>query len=107
MINEVIQEILVAEKQAQKITEQANAKALEIALNAQRESEKIKIDAVAEAKTQRENILSESKKTAEENYDLTVNGDKARADALIREKLGLADSLGEEIFGRILKDGSC
>ena len=106
MINEVIQEILAAESQAQEIKEKAENIALQTALNAQRESEKIKATAVIEAKTWRENILNESKQTAENNYNSSVNQDKAKADALVSDKRALADKLGEEIFGRIL-NGSC
>ena len=101
MINEVIQEILAAEKQAQEIKDKAENTALEISLSAQKKSEGILSDAVILAKQERERIAENSRQTAEQNY-LKITGEQIQAaNALANEKGELADKIGEEIFGRI------
>jgi vacuolar-type H+-ATPase subunit H len=106
MINEVLNEILQTEKQAEEIIEKARQEAQKIAAECDEECIKMQNDAKHQSKTLREDIANQSEQTAKDEYQKIISENQIVCENMTKEKSALADKAGEYIFGRIL-DGNC
>ncbi len=102
MINEVINEILKAEEQADAIIAEAETRAQEIRLKNEQEIAKIQAEEIDAIKTARSEVKSECERNAEEEYCKIINAARKECDDVANEKGEVADKAGEYIFGRII-----
>ena len=106
MINEVINEILKAEEQAELIVENAQNQAQEILAKSEEDVISIQKATAEECKNLRSKIKAESEEIAQSEYVRIMGEATQECEKLTAEKGANADDAGEYIFGRIL-NGNC
>ena len=106
MIEEILNSIRQAEEKAEQIKLDADKQAEEILFNAGEEAEKISADLKNAAAEYRLNKQVQIKQQAEKDYkNILVDGEKQAAD--LKSSLGKKTAdIGEELFGRLL-NGDC
>ncbi len=106
MINEVINDILQAEKQAEEIIQKAQEQSAEILARADNEALNILAKSKIEAKALRENIQRESTQRAESEYKKAIIESEEQVNNLKNQKSELIKSVSEQIF-RSIVNGNC
>ena len=106
MINQVIDEILKAEEQAEEIISKAEEKAQEILANAENQANAILQQASEDAKTLRAQIKAESEERANAEYKTVMDVAQEESKTLSKEKEKSALDAGDYLFGRII-NGNC
>ena len=106
MINEVINEILKAEAQAEEILSKAEEKAQDIIATAENQANSIIEQANENAKALRAQIKAESEDKASAEYQTVMEHAREESELLTKEKERSAIDAGEYLFGRIV-NGNC
>lgn len=102
MMEEVINEILAAEAEAEKIRAEAEQKAEECVRDAEQKSDDIRRSTEARLKAQRIKAIEEAEKQAAENDRAAREESLADADALKKSYSAAVKKEGKKVFGRIL-----
>lgn len=106
MINEILTEILAAERKAAEIKADGEKKASDTLANGEKTCAEIAKTAADEAKTARLAVLEEYAKKAEVEYARVLEESKKAGLALAESKNGATEKAAEEIYGRII-NGDC
>lgn len=106
MLNEIIESILDAEREAEKIIQDALEEAKAMNANAVVEAEKIKNDTVRKVRDERRMVISTAEKEAEESYDEIMALGKKHAEKILRETktVDVAQNIKEKV---LKKYGDC
>lgn len=106
MLNEIIGSILDAEREAEKIVQDALEEAKVMNANAVVEAEKIKNDTIQKVRDERRMVISTAEKEAEESYDEIISLGKKHAEKILRETKTAA--VAQNIKEKVLKKyGDC
>lgn len=102
MLEQTIAEIHAAEVEAANIVAKSLAEAREMNVQAEKDAENIRLDAVAKVKIDRRRVVEQSEADAEEKYDEIVALGKKAADDLIRNtKIDKAKAyIAEKVLNR-------
>lgn len=106
MINEVLTEILAAEKKAAEIRAEGDRKAAEIISNGEKTCAEIARKNAEEIKNVRAVTMKECSAEADAAYEKTLGESREAGKALREEKKGVTEKTAEEIYGRII-NGDC
>lgn len=106
MLNEIIESILDAEREAEKIIQDALEEAKTMNANAVVEADKIKNDTIQKVKDERRLVISTAEKEAEESYDEIIALGKKQAEKILRDTktAGVAQCIKEKV---LKKYGNC
>ena len=102
MMEEVINEILAAEAEAEKIRAEAEQKAEDCVRDAEQKSDDIRRSTEARLKAQRIKAMEEAEKQAAKNDRAAREESLADADALKKSYSAAVKKEGKKVFGRIL-----
>lgn len=105
MIEDVLNEILAAEKQAENIRSSADEKAAAIIADAEKSKAALAERALNQAKEKRVGTIEQYTKKAEREYDNVIAESLAFAEKTTGEKTQTVNDLAEKIYGRII-DGN-
>lgn len=81
-MKEVIEEILLVEKEARKRVEEARQKAKEIVLNAETEAKALRQESSEKAAEEARKLLAESEEKAQKQKEATLDSAKSEGDSL-------------------------
>lgn len=102
MIEDVLNEILAAEKQAENIRSSADEKAAAIIADAEKSKAALAETALTQAKEKRVSTIEEYTKKAEREYNNVIAESLAFAKKTTGEKTQTVNDLADKIYGRII-----
>ena len=106
MIEEILEKVAEAEKNAENIKSESEAVAREIRANADKKAKEEKEIAFLNARVKKADKVLSAKNACSQHFGKTLETAEAEAEKYKTEKSGKVEELSEDLFGRI-RNGDC